>query len=117
MTPMIGNYPATLPEMKVASILESLGVGFEFQHQVLGGPQEPGSARADFYIPDRSLIISVIGVYWHSDPARRAQDMMQKLALISQGIITIYITDEQIERSARYYVEAALRLEDLSGWS
>ena len=107
---------STLPEQMVARELDRLGVDYQTQNPMFGGRDQPGGLVADFYIPYYGLIISVIGTYWHQTPGRRAQDSLQRTVLAGQGITTIYITDEMILRNARYYVEAALRLEDYSGW-
>lgn len=107
----------TVPELAVMRELDRLNVEYEYQSAMMGGREVRGGLIADFYIPYLSLIISVVGIYYHQDPSRRAQDSIQRTALAGQGITTIYITDEQISRNARYYVEAALRLEDFSGWS
>jgi G:T-mismatch repair DNA endonuclease (very short patch repair protein) len=107
---------ATLPELAVQRELDRLGIDYEFQSEFFGGRMQKGGAVADFYIPSRGIVISVIGIYWHTDPTRRAQDAIQRLSLIAQGITTIYITDEQIKRNVRHYVEEALMGNDLSGW-
>jgi|26BtaG_2_1085354.scaffolds.fasta_scaffold00283_19 very-short-patch-repair endonuclease len=107
---------ATLPEVKVHQALTKLGISFEFQSTKMGGTQVKGGAVVDFYIPSLRLVISVIGTYWHSDPDRRVQDSLQRTMLASQGITTIYITEEMALRNALYYVQEALRGVDHSGF-
>ena len=112
--PTIQGYPATLPERKVADVLNSLSIAYEFQTPFLGGRTQAGGVIADFYIYEYSLIISVLGEYWHSDPRRNAQDLMQRTALASTGVTTIFIDEADIMRDASYYVKAALMGMDLS---
>jgi multisubunit Na+/H+ antiporter MnhB subunit len=106
----------TLPELAVRYELTRLGIYYEEQVPFFGGREAAGGAVTDFYIPAYALVLSVIGIYWHESPARRAQDLLQRIALFSVGIFTVYITDEQINRNVRYYVEEALQYRDHSDW-
>jgi very-short-patch-repair endonuclease len=115
--PTVQGYIATIPEALVARELDKLGVDYEFQSQTLGYRGEKGSALSDFVLPYFGLIISIIGIYWHSGTSSRAKDMLQKVMLARQGYTVIYITDEQTLRNAGYYVKEALNGNDLSGWS
>ena len=100
---------ATKPELVVHRALTKLGISFEFQSKMLGGYGEKGSTRADFSIPDLSLIISVIGEYWHYNrPDTLVRDKLQQIALETQGWKVVYIDANDALRNARYYVEQAL---------
>ncbi len=114
--PTVQGFTATIPEMKVASILDKKGINYEFQRSFMGGRESAGGSISDFYLPYLSLIISVLGIYWHISPTNRARDSLQRESLSGFGITTIYITDEQISRNATFYVEEALELRDHSGW-
>ena len=102
----------TSPELAVYKVLVKLvGEGnFQYQTPFMGGRMLPGGVIADFYIPYLSLIISVIGVYWHRTRERRGQDEMQRMALLSRGITTIYIDEEDANKNAYFYVSEALKL-------
>ncbi len=106
MTTMIAP---TKPELAVYNALTKLGIEFEWQSPMLGLYREKGSTIADFYIPLHSLVISVIGEYWHSFPETRARDQLQRIALESQGIRVIGIDESDANRNARFYCEEALR--------
>jgi len=61
------------------------------------------------------MIISVLGTYWHASPSVRAKDLLQRTAILSQGIQTIFIKEADVLKRARYYVEQALLGNDHSG--
>ena len=107
--PTIDNQPATLSEFLAAQELRKLNISFVFQKSFLGGRTTTGGLVADFYLPGYSMVISVLGTYWHSTPEVRAKDIVQKLALASDGIATIFILEVDIMRNASYYIIEALR--------
>lgn len=111
----IQGQPATLPEYKVSKELDKLGIGYQFQRPFLGGRWQSGGVIADFYVPSYSILISVIGTYWHASPSIRAKDIIQRTAILSQGIQTIFIKETDILRRPRYFVGQALLGNDLSG--
>ncbi len=113
--PTIQNQPATLPELIVGKELDRLGINYIFQQSFLGGRTQAGGIIADYYIPSYSMIISVLGTYYHSSPQRRAQDLIQRIAVLSQGIMTIFINEADVMKRPRYYVAEALRGTDHSG--
>lgn len=100
---------ATLPEKAVYKALQSLREPFEFQSPLLGGYREKGSTIADFLLRQYSLIISVIGFYWHNQPGTKARDKMQRIALSSQGLHVIYIDEQAALANATYYCKEAIR--------
>lgn len=114
-TGLVQGQPATLPERIVARELDKLGIRYIFQQSFLGGRFQSGGLVSDFYIPSLSLILSILGTYWHASPSVRAKDILQRIAVLSQGITTIFIREEDVMARARYYVSQALLGNDLSG--
>ena len=105
----------TAPEMAVYGALKKLKIPFIFQSSQLGGRQTSGGAVLDFRISYLNLGINVQSFYWHySNPERVAQDKLLRIALEGQGIIVIYIDEEDALRDADYYVEEALKYNDHS---
>ncbi len=101
---------ATAPELAVMGALQKLNILFEFQSKMMGDYREKGSLVADFYIPELSLVISVIGEYWHyGRPDTEVRDMMQRIALEGEGKRVIYIDAEDALRNAAFYVSEALK--------
>lgn len=107
--PEIQGLPATLPELLASKELDKLGVSYQFQKSFLGGRTTVGGVVVDFHLPAYSMVISVLGTYWHSTPEVKAKDIVQKLALASTGTITIFINEADVMRNASYYVSEALR--------
>ena len=105
---------ATAPELAVYRALTDLGympgVDFIFQSKMLGDYGEKGSARADFEIPALSMVIRVMGEYYHyGNPSAEARDELQMLALESSGITVVDIDAEDALRNAKFYVQEALK--------
>ena len=73
------------------------------------GREVRGGAVVDFLIRGLRLILRVQGEYWHAQYETRARDMLQRIALESQGWRVIDLMETHINRNARFYVEAALR--------
>ncbi len=113
--PTVQGQPATLPELIVSKELDRLGIAYRFQQAFLGGRTQAGGLIADFTLPNYSIIISVLGTYWHSSPQRIAQDIIQRIAVLSQGLHTIFIREADALRRPRYFVEQAILGNDLSG--
>ena len=100
---------ATEPEKKVYYALIRLGEDFTFQSQMLGFHGEKGSAIADFKLPQYDLILRVQGEYWHHFPETKARDMLQKVALTSQGWTVIDLMESDVLRNAEFYVKEGIR--------
>ena len=107
--PTVQGMSATLPEYLVSKELDKLSIGYQFQQSFMGGRTTAGGVIADFYLPSYSIVLSVLGTYWHSTPEVRTKDMVQKLAMASDGLTTIFIKEEDAMRNASYYVTEALR--------
>lgn len=112
---MVQGMLATLPELIVGKELDRLGINYIFQYSFLGGRTQSGGVIADYYIPSYSLVISVLGTYWHASPEVRAKDLLQRISVLSQGIMTIFINEADVMKRARFYVSEALRGIDHSG--
>jgi len=105
---------ATKPELAVYSALVDLGympgVDFIFQSKMLGGRDVKGGMIADFEIPALSIVIRVMGEYYHYGRAdAEARDELQMLALESSGITVVDIDAEDALRNAKFYVSEALK--------
>ncbi len=113
--PTIQNQPATLPELIVGKELDKLGISYIFQKSFLGGRTQSGGVIADYYLPSFSMIISILGTYWHASPQVRAKDLLQRISVLSQGIMTIFINEADVMKRPRYFVAQALLGNDWSG--
>ncbi len=101
---------ATAPELAVYGALVKLREPFTFQSQLLGQYGEKGSTIADFLLTRHSIIISVIGWYWHTArPETATKDQLQRQALTSQGYRVIYIDEEDALKDATFYTTEAIR--------
>ena len=98
----------TAPEKAVYGALKQLQIPFEFQSSFFGGRIQRGGVIADFYIRTLSLIISVLGTYWHYDRGRLGKDLVQRTALEGEGVRVIFIDEEAAISNATYYVQQAL---------
>ena len=100
---------ANKPELAVYRALTKLGEVFSFQKPLMGGRNVRGGAIADFLLPEYSLIISVIGWYWHGSLETKARDRMQHIALASYGYRVIYIDEADANENAEHFVKEAIR--------
>ena len=109
------NWAGTLPEFLVYRELTRLDEVFDYQSSQLGGRQERGGLVADFYLPDRNLVLNIQSLYWHyGRPEGLLNDKLQREALLALGLDVIYLDEEDLYRNARYYVEQALMGNDYS---
>ncbi len=100
---------ATAPELAVYGALVKLREPFTFQSQLLGQYGEKGSTIADFLLTRHSIIISVIGWYYHNRHETKIKDNLQRIALSSLGYTVIYIDEEDANSNADFYVQEAIR--------
>ena len=108
---MNGNYDflSTL-EKKVWDWLTKNNIPFETEVQMLAPAREVGSAIVDFRIPNRNLIIRVMGSYWHSGLTAKTRDEFTKEQLMNQGYTVVDIweenlTKDKIDRTMRLALE------------
>ena len=97
-------------EKKVWDWLTKNNIPFQTEETMLAEAREVGSAIVDFLIPDKNLIIRVMGSYWHSGLTAKARDELAKERLINQGYIVVDIweenlTEEKIDRTMRMALE------------
>jgi len=105
----IQGLKASKPEYVIGITLEKMGIDFKFQTEFTGGRDIRGGFIADFLIFVPSIIISVLGEYWHYALNRTASDILQALGVQSIGIRTIFIDESDALKNPRYYIEEALR--------
>lgn len=81
-----------------------------------GGRQELGGLIADFYLPDRYLIINPLSEYYHYRVGLGviAQEKENRNALAQQGIQVVWIDTDQLNSNPKYYVAEALNYRDYS---
>ena len=93
-------------EKKVWDWLVKNNIPFDTERTFLAGAGELGSAKVDFVIPDRNLLLRVMGSYWHSGLEAKARDELSKERLMAQGYIVVdlweeSLTDEKLEATMR----------------
>ena len=91
-----GRYPrATLPESITAYLLEKRFILYNYQQSVNLGRTRLGGGVIDFWLPERGIALSVIGVIWHSIPGAIEKDeqvMAATMNSIIEGVaVTAYI--------------------------
>ena len=101
-------------EKKVWDWLVKNNIPFDTERTFLAESGELGSARVDFVIPDRNLLLRVMGSYFHSGLEAKARDELSKERLMGQGynVVDLWesdLTDEKIENTMR----KALRGEEI----
>ena len=97
-------------EKKVWSWLTRNNIPFQTERVMLAEAREIGSAVVDFLIPDKNLILRVMGSYWHSGLKAKARDELSKERLINQGYIVVdlweeTLSDARIERTMRMAIQ------------
>lgn len=94
-------------EKKVWTWLVRNNIQFETERVMLAEARELGSAIVDFVIPDKNLILRVMGSYYHSGLEAKARDEFSKERLMNQGYIVIDLWEENLS-AAR--IENTMRL-------
>ena len=84
-------------EKKVWDWLTKNDIPFETEKTMLADYREVGSAVVDFLIPDKNLILRVMGSYWHSGLTAKARDEYTKEQLMNQGYIVIDLWEDNLE--------------------
>jgi adenosylcobinamide amidohydrolase len=103
------SWPGSDPEYYVNWALVKLNQEFYYQYSMWGGTTERGGAILDFYLPEIAIVINVQGTYWHSSAETEVKDALQKLRLESEGLILIYIDEEDARSNPVYYVKEAMQ--------
>lgn len=91
------SFKDTSIELKMEALLKKLGVEYQKQVPLFG------VVRADFYIPDRKLVIQCDGCYWHGCPThhpsrteRQERDRKQDFALQEKGLKVLRFWEHEI---------------------
>ena len=97
-------------EKKVWDWLVKNKIPFDTERTFLAEARELGSAIIDFVIPDRNLLLRVMGSYWHSGLKAKARDELSKERLMGEGWMVVDLwesdlTDEKIEKTMRLAIE------------
>ena len=98
-------------EKKVYNWLTKRKIPFETERTMLAEARELGSAVVDFLLPDKNIILRIMGSYWHSTIESKARDLLSKERLTNQGYIVIDLwepnltTPEKLEKTMRLALE------------
>lgn len=90
-------------ELAVRTALDAVGVDFVFQYPVPGTPYV-----ADFYLPQRNLILEADGDYWHSIPKVKIKDIKRDAMLTACGYRVVHLLERVIRRDVVLAVETVL---------
>jgi len=103
-------------EKKVYDWLTKQKILFSTQETMLAEARETGSAIVDFVLPDKNLLLRVMGSYWHSSFESKARDILGKERLMAKGYVVVdlweaNLSDEKIENTMKLALrgEEALR--------
>ena len=97
-------------ERKVWDWLVAHEIPFDTEITMLAPAREIGSAVIDFYLPDKNLILRVMGSYYHSGLTAKARDELSKERLINEGYIVVDLqekdlADDKIDRTMELALE------------
>jgi very-short-patch-repair endonuclease len=97
-------------EKKVWDWLVKNDIPFETEQTLLAEAREVGSAVVDFLLPDKNIILRVMGSYWHSGLTAKARDEFAKERLLNQGYIVVdlweqNLSDDKIDKTMRLALE------------
>lgn len=84
-------------EKMVRSVLESLGVEFVRQHPI-------GRYIADFYVPDKNLVIECDGEYWHSIDGRPDRDARRDRWMLARGYKVLRLGEREIRAGKSFEI-------------
>ena len=98
----------TEPELIVYNYLTRNKIVFIFQRRLLGEVNEKGSAKVDFWLTDRNIIIRVQS-YYHTLPEARARDELQKIELTSRGFIVVDVWEDKLKENASRVMKKAVQ--------
>lgn len=98
----------TAPELIVYNYLTRNKIPFIFQERLLGELNEKGSAKVDFHLIDRNIVIRVQS-YWHTLEEARARDQLQKEELTSRGYIVVDVWEDKLKENPSRVMEKAVQ--------
>ena len=93
-------------EKKVVDWLTKNNVLFSSQEPMFGGSRELGGAIVDIVLTERSIVLRILGSYWHSGLESKARDTLGKERLMGAGYMVVdlheeNLTDEKIDNTMR----------------
>ena len=74
---------------------------------MLAEARELGSAIVDFVLPDKNLLLRVMGSYWHSGFESKARDLLSKERLMAKGYVVVDLHEENLSENK---LEATMQL-------
>ena len=83
-------------EKRVHNWLTKNNIPFNTQETMFGSYGELGSATIDFVLPDKNIVLRVMGGYYHSTLQARARDDFGKEQLINAGYIVVDLLEENL---------------------
>ena len=96
-------------EKKVWDWLVKNNIPFQTERVMLAEARELGSAVVDFYIPDRNLVLRVMGSYFHSSIQSKARDILGKERLIAEGYVVVDLQESDINENLETTMRKALQ--------
>jgi very-short-patch-repair endonuclease len=84
------HFRTTLPEKRMAWLLDALGVQYTTEHLV------PGVGVVDFFVPEDNVAIEVDGAYWHSLPPAQFKDPWKDAGLSVRGIDVVRVSSRDL---------------------
>ena len=112
-----GSKPEYLCYRTLVDMGKQPGTDFSYQSPLQGGRMQKGGMVIDFLFdnpPD--LAINVQGVYYHYEfgVETKARDILARAQLAGQGIVLIFIDDDDLLQSPEWHIEEALKYKDHS---
>lgn len=95
-------------ERKVWDWLVKNKIPFDTERVMLAEARELGSAIVDFVLPDRNIILRVMGSYYHSSIKSVARDLLSKERLVGQGYTVIDLWEPSLATPEK--LEATMQL-------
>lgn len=99
------RFQNTAPEIEMEKILKKLGYEYIKQFEV---ENIEHTYLADFYLPNKNIIIEVDGRYWHNYPEGRKLDKVRGKELLEKGIVVLRFWEKMFDEiSVKNKVEKA----------
>lgn len=81
-------------EVAIASVLDILNEPYQQQYPLFG-------FYADFYLPNRNIVVECNGEYWHSRPERKHRDKVFTKLCIGKGIKILFLQEAEIKKDSK----------------
>ena len=95
-------------ERRVYNWLTKHKIPFNTQETMFGYSGELGSATVDFVLPERNIVLRVMGGYYHSTLESQARDDFGKEQLINKGYQVVDLWEDDLATPEK--LEATMRL-------